>query len=212
MPEMIQGTAAWFEARCGRVTASRVADVIGRLKGGGWRGERAHYRDQLVAERLTGEVARHFVTAEMVWGTDNEPRARAAYEFLFDAAPEQVGFIDHPTIAMAGASPDGLVGDDGLVEFKCPKTTTHLGYWLAGTLPEEHRPQVLWQQACLPGRAWTDFVSYDPRLPADLQLFRIRVPRDDAAIAAVEREVAEFLAEVDAQVEQLMALCQRKAA
>ncbi len=212
MPEMIQGTAAWFEARCGKVTASRVADVIGRLKGGGWRAERARYRDQLVAERLTGQAASHFVTAEMVWGTDNEPRARAAYEFMFDASPAQVGFVDHPTIAMAGASPDGLVGEPGLVEFKCPKTTTHLGWLLAGTLPEERRPQILWQQACLPGRSWTDFVSYDPRLPADLQLFRVRVPRDDEAVAAIEREVVAFLAEVDAQVAQLMALCQRRVA
>ncbi|ACL58723.1 lambda exonuclease family protein [Methylobacterium nodulans] len=211
MAAMVQGSPAWFEARLGRVTASRVAEVIGRTAKGTWTAERARYRAQLVAERLTGQVAHHYVSVEMMWGTDHEPHARAAYEFLFDRPVVQVGFVDHPTIAMAGASPDGLIGADGLVEFKCPKTETHLATWLSGAVPEEYLPQVQWQMACT-RRAWCDFVSFDPRVPTDLQLFCTRVARDEAMIAGLEQDVAGFLAEVDAQVAQLLALGQRRAA
>ncbi|MGY2052369.1 lambda exonuclease family protein [Methylobacterium sp. JK268] len=211
MAGMVQGSPEWFEARLGRVTASRVADVVGRTAKGAWKAERGRYLAQLVAERLTGQIANHYVSAEMLWGRDHEPAARAAFEFLFDLAVAQVGFIDHPTIPMSGASPDGLIDDDGLVEFKCPKTETHLATWLSGTVPEEYVPQVQWQMATT-GRAWCDFVSFDPRVPTDLQLFRTRVTRDDAMIAGLEADVRTFLQEVDGQIAQLMSLCRREAA
>ena len=217
MLEFKQRSALWFAERCGKLTASRVADVSRRTaklaSGKGWKADRGRYLDQLVAERLTGQAASHFVSAEMQWGIDNEPRARADYEFLFNRSATQIGFAPHPTIAMAGASPDGLIGEDGLVEFKCPKTETHLATWLSGAVPAEYLAQVQWQMACCPGRTWCDFVSYDPRVRvADLQLFRVQVPRDDDHIAELEEDAKAFLAEVDERVEQLMRLCRREAA
>ena len=132
----------------------------------------------------------------MQWGTDHEPDARAAYEFFRDACVTEVGFVDHLTIAMTGASPDGLVGDDGLVEIKCPNTATHLDTLLSQTVPAKYVTQMLWQME-VTGRKWCDFVSFDPRLPESMSMFVKRVERDDKRIAELRSAVIEFLDEVE---------------
>jgi putative phage-type endonuclease len=187
--------------RCGKVTASRVADVIARTKTG-YGASRANYAAELIAERLTQSTAPGFTNAAMQWGTDQEPHARAAYSFLHDVDVEEIAFVDHPEIAMSGASPDGLVGLDGLVEFKCPNTATHLDTLLSETVPGKYITQMQWQMACT-GRAWCDFASFDPRLPPSMQLFVKRVDRDASLILDLETEVSAFLAEIDAKVAAL---------
>lgn len=208
--EIVQGSEAWFAARCGKVTASRVADVIARTKSG-WGASRANYAAQLVAERLTKTVAETFSNVAMQWGTEQEPVARAAYEFYRDADVTEVGFVVHPRIAMSGASPDGLVGADGLVEIKCPNTATHIETLLGGAVPAKYLCQVQWQMACTE-RSWCDFVSFDPRLPPEMRLFVRKVERDHARIAELEDAVAGFLAEVDATVAELTRLYRQKEA
>ena len=204
MSDLIQGSEEWHALRCGRVTASRVADVVAKTKSG-WGASRANYAAELIAERLTGEPAERFTNAAMQWGTDHEPDARAAYEFFRDASVVEIGFVDHPSIAMTGASPDGLVGEDGLVEIKCPNTATHLDTLLSQTVPAKYVTQMLWQMACT-GRKWCDFVSFDPRLPESMSMFVKRVERDDKRIAELETEVAAFLEEISAKIEQLNSL------
>lgn len=194
----------WFAIRCGKATASKIADIIAKTKSGP-SASRANYMAQLVSERLTGVAERGFSNAAMQWGCDFEADARAAYCFREDADVTEVAFVDHPTIAMSGASPDGLVGEDGLCEIKCPNTATHIETLLSGAVPEKYRTQMLWQMACT-GRKWCDFVSYDPRLPEKMRLFVARVHRDEAAIADLEDAVAVFLKEVTDKVEALRAL------
>lgn len=199
--EAEQGGEEWVAARLGKVTASRIADMLARTKSG-WAASRANYAAELVTERLTGIQTDSFKSAAMQWGTDVEPAAKVAYEFWREAVVDQVGFIDHPTIPMAGASPDGTVGADGLVEVKCPLTATHIATLLDAKVPSRYVLQMQWQMACT-GRAWCDFVSFDPRLPEEMRLFVQRVHRDDDKIAEVENEVVLFLNEVDATVRAL---------
>lgn len=201
MDQMDQGSEAWIAIRLGKVTASRVADVIARTKTGP-AASRANYMAELVAERLTGARGETFTNAAMQWGTDNEPEARLAYEFRTDVTVEQVGFIVHPSIEMSGASPDGLVAADGLLEIKCPNTATHIETLLTGTIPAKYETQMLWQMACT-GRAWCDFASFDPRLPEEMRLFVKRFDRDDKRIAEIEEQVREFLFELDTTVRRL---------
>lgn len=201
MAEIIQGSPEWFAARLGKVTASRIADVCARTKTG-WGAGRKNYMADLVAERLTGTKAEGFTNAAMQWGTDMEPDARIAYEFYRDASVAEVGFIPHPSIAETGASPDGLVGGDGLVEIKCPNTATHIETLRGGSMPEKYFLQIQWQIACT-NRLWCDFASYDPRLPESMRLFVDRVKRDDAAISAIEKDVVDFLTELRATVSDL---------
>lgn len=196
-----QGTPEWFAERRGKVTASRVADVVARTKSG-YSASRANYAAQLIAERLTGEVAESYSNAAMQWGNDTEPHARAAYEFMQDADVELVGLVPHPTITASGASPDGLVGQHGLVEIKCPNTSTHIDTLLGAKVPTKYITQIQWQLACT-GRMWCDFASFDPRMPESMRLYVERVYRDDARIAELEREVETFLAEIDAKVLEL---------
>lgn len=203
MGDVIQGSAEWHALRCGRVTASRVADVIAKTKTG-WGASRANYMAELIAERLTGTVAEGFTNAAMQWGTDMEPEARAAYQFSINRRVELVGFVNHRSIFMSGASPDGYVGEDGLVEFKCPNTATHIDTLLGGAIPAKYETQMLWQMACT-GRTWCDFVSFDPRLPETMQLFVKRLSRDDERIRALEADVTDFLVEVDTKVRALRA-------
>lgn len=203
MAEIEQGSPEWFAARLGKVTASRVADVIAKTKTG-WSASRTNYAAELVAERLTGVSAEKFSNAAMAWGTEKEPDARAAYEFYSDATVDLVGFVSHPTIRDAGASPDGRVGAAGLVEIKCPNTATHIETLLGGSVPAKYVTQMQWQMAC-EGRQWCDFVSYDPRLPESMALFVRRVPRDQAMIEALEKDVSAFLREIDETVAQLRA-------
>lgn len=199
-----QGTADWHKQRLGKATASKVADIIARTKTG-YGASRANYAAQLIAERLTGTPTETFTNAAMAWGTEREPEAREAYEYQAGVFVEQVGFIDHPGIAMAGASPDGLVGTDGLLEIKCPNTATHLETLTGQAIPAKYETQMLWQMACT-GRAWCDFASFDPRMPPHLRLFVQRLHRDDARITELEVEVAAFLAEIDGKIATLNAL------
>ena len=212
MTEIIQGSPEWFAIRLGKVTASRVADVVARAKSG-WGASRANYMAQLVAERLTGQAQESYTNAAMQWGIDTEPEARAAYEFRMDAEVAQVGFIAHPTIPMTGASPDGLIGLDGMLELKCPNTATHIDTLLGRTMPSKYHAQMQWQMACAGrGRQWCDFVSYDPRMPESMRLFVDRIYRDDVAIAALEKDVITFLAELDGKVAELTSIYARKEA
>jgi putative phage-type endonuclease len=200
---MEQRTDDWFQARLGKVTASRVADVVAKTKNG-YSASRENYMADLIVERLTGQKASSFSNAAMEWGTEQEPNARAAYSARTGELVEEVGFIDHPTIALSGASPDGLVSE-GIVEFKCPNTATHLEYLLAGKAPEKYVTQMQWQMACT-GRPWCDFVSFDPRLPEHLQMLVVRIPRNEVRIIELEDEVRKFLAELDDKVKKLQEL------
>ncbi|CAB4240832.1 phage_rel_nuc, putative phage-type endonuclease [uncultured Caudovirales phage] len=206
--EIIQGTTDWFAIRLGKVTASRVADVIAKTKTG-YSTSRENYMAQLVVERLTQTKAESYTNAAMQWGTDQEPFARAAYEAAQGVMVEEVGFVPHPMIEWAGASPDGLVGDDGLVEIKCPNTATMIEALLTGKVPTKYFTQMQFQMACT-GTKFCDYVVFDPRMPAKAQLFVTRVNRDDAYIAEIEAEIFKFLAEVESQVQQLNQIIESK--
>lgn len=197
---MEQRSPEWFAARCGKVTASRVADLMAKTKSG-YSTSRANYMAELICERLTGKPTESYTNGAMQWGTDTEPQAKAAYVFMHDEVAE-CAFAEHPTIASLGASPDGLVGDDGLLEIKCPNTATHLEFLLSKTIPGKYITQMQTQMACT-GRKWCDFVSFDPRLPDSMQMWISRVNRDDAFISEIEKEVTAFLAEVDAKITAL---------
>jgi putative phage-type endonuclease len=207
---IVQGSPEWFELRLGKVTASRVCDVIKKTQKG-WGAERKNYAAQLICERLTGFPTETFQSPAMRWGTETEPQARAAYAFQYDAEVAEVGFISHPLIKMAGASPDGLVGEIGLLEIKCPTTATHLDTLEAKTFPADYHPQIQFQLA-VTGRAWCDAASFDPRLPEPMQLFVERIERDEPYIAQLEEMVAEFLAEIDGRVSRLRDLYEQRAA
>lgn len=198
---MNQGTEEWHKERLGKVTASKLSDVVAKTKSG-WGASRGNYATQLLVERLTGQPTEYYTNTAMQWGTDTEPQARAAYAFMSDNEVEEVGFIPHPSIEMAGASPDGLVGDDGLVELKCPNTATHIDTLLGQPIADKYIKQMQWQMACA-GRKWCDFASFDPRLPAELQIKIIRVVRDDEMIADLEKEVRVFLKEIDDKQQKL---------
>jgi len=200
---MEQRSDEWFSARLGKVTASRIADVCARTKTG-WGAGRKNYLAELVAERLTGVRMEGFTNAAMLWGTDQESEARIAYEFYRDATVVETGFVPHPSIAETGASPDGLVGEDGLVEIKAPNTATHLETLLGSELPQKYFYQIQWQLACT-GRQWCDFVSFDPRLPESMRLHVERIKREDTVIAALEKDVADFLNELRETVRRLKA-------
>lgn len=195
-----QGSDEWHQLRLGKVTASRVSDVMAKIKTGE-SASRKNYRAELVVQRLTGLPSESFTNAAMEWGTATEPMARIAYEIAKEVLVEQVGFIEHPTIAMFGCSPDGLA-HDGMIEIKCPNSATHIEYLTDNKAPAKYINQMQCQMA-VTGRKWCDFVSFDPRLPEDLQLFVVRVERDQKYIDSMEVEVVEFLTEVEGMVNQL---------
>lgn len=198
---MEQGSQEWFDARKGKVTASRVADVIAKTKSG-YSASRAKYAGDLIVERLTGVSPERFTNAAMAWGNDVEPQARAAYEYHRAAKVELVGFVPHPTIADSGASPDGLVGSDGLIEIKCPETHTHIENLETMSVPSKYITQIQWQLATT-GRQWCDFVSFDPRMPEAMQFFCVRVHRVPEIIEELEQEVITFLNEIRAKITTL---------
>jgi putative phage-type endonuclease len=208
--EIIQGSDEWKALRLGKVTASRVSDVVARTKTGYGAG-RANYMAQLIAERLTGTVAEAYTNAAMIHGTECEPEARAAFEFYQGVTVNEVAFVPHPKIDQAGCSPDGLVGDDGLVEIKCPNTATHLDTLLGQAVPSKYEVQMQFQMACT-GRQYCDFVSYDPRMPENMRLFIKRLPRDDKRIAELESEIAAFLLEMAMKLSELNSIYGEKAA
>lgn len=208
---MIQGSEEWVRARLGKVTASRISDVVAKTKNG-YGASRDKYMGQLIAERLTGVAADQYTNAAMQWGVATEPRARAAYCFENDCEVLEVGFVEHPAIDMTGASPDGLVGNDGMVEIKCPDTHTHIATLLdAQPIKSDYVLQMQWQMACAGGK-WCDFVSFDPRMPPEMQLFVQRVKKDSNIIAELEREVHAFLKELDAKLDALTNRYRRAAA
>lgn len=196
LQEPQQGTQEWLMDRLGKVTASRIADVVGKTKTGSYLAARDTYKWQLVRERVTGVPTEFRVTAPMQFGLDNEADARIFYETLYGVSVEQMGFADHPTVAMSGASPDGLVGEEGLIEIKCLETTNHLRAIYSAITPQYYVNQCMWQMAVL-GRQWCDLTLYDPRVPEEMQLRRFRIVRDEAAIADLELEVLKFNNEID---------------
>jgi putative phage-type endonuclease len=194
---MEQRTPEWFQKRLGKVTASRIADLMAKTKTGPG-ASRANYLAQLVTERLTGTPTEGFQSPAMTWGIEQEAAARAAYSARTGVLVDEVDFVDHPTM-QAGASPDGLVGEDGLIEIKCPNTSTMLEYLEDRTIPQKYRLQMQWQLA-VTGRDWCDFVAFDPRLPEHLQLLVIREPRNTDLVVEITHEVNRFLAEVERKV------------
>ena len=189
-----QGSQEWLAERLGKITASRIADLMSTTKSG-YSTSRANYIAQLVCERLTGKVQESFTNGAMQWGTETEPLARATYEVTGNVMVDQVGFIQHPDIEMAGCSPDGLVGYVGMIEIKCPNTATHIDTLLSKKPPSKYILQMQFQMACT-GRQWCDFVSFDPRLPEHLSMFVSRVHRDEEKIKTITEEVEKGLLEV----------------
>lgn len=201
-----QMSPEWLALRCGVLTSSKIADAVAIRKRNPAEelACRRNLRFDLVCERLTGKNVEHYMSDYMEWGIENEPLARMSYEVQTGTSVQLVGFVFHPAIEWAGCSPDGWIGEDGVVEFKCPESSTHLRYILAGEIPEEYRPQMHWQLACS-GRQWCDFVSYDPRLPKDLQLFIVRMKRDEKRLFAMESAAEELLSEVEQMLSEIKA-------
>lgn len=210
MNEIVQRSAEWYAIRLGKATGSRVGDVCARTKTG-YSTSRANYAAELVLERITGKPTESYVSAAMQYGIDTEPEARTAYEFRADCDVQLVGFVDHPTIPMSGASPDGLIGDMGMVEIKCPQPAAHLATLLSGTTDSRYVLQAQFQMACT-GRRWVDLASYCPAFPEQMRLVVKRIPRDDDKIKEVESEVRAFLAEVEEKVSALRSRYMREAA
>jgi putative phage-type endonuclease len=199
-----QRTTEWFAQRCGHLTASRIADMMARTQKG-WGASRANYAAQLIAERLTSVAESGFTSAAMQHGIDTEAAARAAYGFMQDVEVIEAPFVLHPRLAWSGASPDGFVGDDGLIEIKCPNTATHITTLRGGEIPDKYIKQMQWQMACAE-KDWCDFVSFDPRMPVEMQLHIQRIDRDNDLIAEIESAAIGFLDEIAATVAELEAI------
>ena len=194
-------------SRLGKLTASRMADATARTKSG-WASSRADYITELAIERISGLPTPSYTNANMDWGIKTEAEARTVYEFVNNVDVVDVGFVPHPRIPMLGASPDGAIGSDGLLEIKCPKTTTHMQSF-RGRFDNKYDKQMQTQMACT-GRQWVDFMSYDPRVPLEYRVVIRRVHRDDRMIERLEKEAEEFLAEVAAEHTELVALAESR--
>jgi hypothetical protein len=202
-----QKTADWFTARTGRITASRIADVLNFLKPKKDQpaeegSKRIAYRAELIAERLTAIPADHYVSKAMQFGTDYEDDARRAYELATETMVDQTGFVLHPAFDFAGCSPDGTIGTEGGLELKVPQTATHLSYLLADVVPEEYRPQMYFNMQCCE-LAWMDFASFDPRLPGPLKLFVKRLHYNEEQCEAIDAEVMRFHQSIEASIAYL---------
>ena len=208
--DIVQRSEEWRQLKLGKVGASRVADIVARTKSG-YSASRENYLTELLLERITGFPADRFQSDAMRYGTEMEPLARAAYSFDFDVEVEQIAFATHPSIEMAGASPDGLVGKLGLLEIKVPQPATHLDTLLSEKVPEKYIIQMNWQMCCTE-REFCDFVSYNPSFPPAAKMFVKRIPRDDAMISHLEGEVRAFLADLDKKLEELNRVMERRAA
>jgi putative phage-type endonuclease len=198
---MEQGSEEWLLARCGSLGASQINEALATTKTG-WGASRENLKNRIIAERLTGIPTETFKNAAMEWGSFQEDNARKAYEAATGTFVEEMGIAMHPTLKHTHASPDGLVDDDGLIEIKCPNTTTHIETLKSQKVPTKYMNQMLWQMRCT-DRKWCDFVSFDPRLPENLQLFVKRVERDNEALLELEAKVADFLVEVDREIADL---------
>lgn len=201
--ELQQGTEEWRRARCGSLGASSLHEALAKTAKGAWGASRANLLSRLVVERLTGTPQDSFQSQAMKDGTAREPEARAAYQFEVATLVKTVGLIRHPSIAWSHCSPDGLVGDDGLIEIKCPTESTHLDTLLGASVPQKYLYQTMWQMSCT-GRAWCDFVSYHPAFPEAMRLHIRRIKRDDKLIADLENGAKVFLSEVDETLEKLL--------
>jgi putative phage-type endonuclease len=211
MDKLIQRSDEWFEARLGKVTASRISDVVAQTKSG-YGASRARYMGELIAETMTKTPTASYSNSAMQWGLETEPEAADAYAFITDAELELVGFVDHPSIDQAGCSPDRLVSaagkngvENGLVEIKCPQTHTHIDTLLGGSIPKKYIDQMQWQMACTK-REWCDFVSFDPRMPPASQLFIKRVEHDEERSKELENMVVKFLFEMNEKIDRLKEL------
>ena len=193
-----QGTEAWLQLRLGKVTASRVADIMAKTKTG-VSASRGNYLIELALQRVTGNIEPMYTNDAMAWGTATEPQARVDYEVKTGNFVDQIAFVEHPTIEWFGCSPDGLVGNDGLIEIKCPNSATHWATIKDGKPPNKYVIQMQTQMACT-NRKWCDFVSFDPRMPERSQLFICRVERDQTMIDEIEAEIKKFLSEVESEV------------
>lgn len=192
--DCIQGSPEWYEARLGRITSSRVADMMARTKAG-WGAEHYRYEAELIVERQTSQRKVGFKSAAMQWGTDTQPQAQSAYEVRTDNEVTTVGFVVHD-VYLFGASPDGLIREDGLAEFKCPETHTHIETLLEEKIPGKYQWQMQWQMY-LTKRRWCDYVSFDPRMKPAKRLFVKRVWRDETKISELERTALDLLASVE---------------
>jgi putative phage-type endonuclease len=199
-----QGSEAWHDLRCGWVGASRIADVMAKGKTGGPSASRANFMADLIVARLTGKNPETYQSEEMRWGVENESNAVALYEFRNDVETTKCSFIKHPAIHYAGASPDRLIGDYGVLEVKCFKTSNHIETLMTETIDRRYFLQIQWQLACTQ-RQWADFIAYDPRLPPSMQLFQKRIFRDEKIIAELTIGVKEFLAELEEKTAALLA-------
>lgn len=182
-----QGTPEWFALKRGKIGATHMADILMKPTAAGYR----NYRAKLLLERITGKTEETFCSFDMQRGIDLEPDARISYEFVTGHNVDQVAWVDHPMINMAGCSPDGLIGADGGTEYKCPKAATHLDYLLTEKIDRDYILQMQWFLACT-GRKWIDFVSYHPDFPIYKQLKIIRVERDNEKIAELETSAVNF--------------------
>ena len=196
-----QGSPEWFAERLGKVTASRIADVVAKTRTG-YGATRANYMAELITERLTGQTAPAYENDAMRWGSEQEGPARSTYAFLNDVTVEAAGFVPHPLIADCGCSPDGYVGALGLIEIKAPNTATHIETLLTDAVADKYVKQTQWQMACT-GRDWCDFMSFDPRLPPSMSTWVKRIHRDDAVIGELEAAVRLFLDELEGKVSEL---------
>ncbi|EJF92679.1 lambda exonuclease family protein [Bartonella tamiae] len=195
MAEIIQRSPEWFELRLGKVTASRIHDVMSKTKSG-YSTSRANYMAELVLQNVTHSIEQTYISQAMQWGTDTEEQARNAYSFYSGNEVDEIAFINHPVITQAGASPDGLIAHDGLLEIKCPNSATHLDTLLNSKINRKYLLQMQWQMACT-GRKWCDFVSYDPRFPEEMVIFIKRINRDDDLISEITNEVTKFIDEMN---------------
>ncbi len=197
--DLIQGTDDWLQARVGKITASRFSDVLAKTKSGVSK-TRQSYMYDVIAEKMTMQPAESFTNQYMQWGTQTEPLAREFYQSTIQDEIEQVGFVE--LNESVGCSPDGLVGSSGLLEIKCPKTTTQIQRWIDGGFPSEYQAQVQ-GQLWICNREWCDFVSFDPRILTDKKMFKVRVRRDEAFIKTLKTEINQFIEEMNAIIEKL---------
>lgn len=203
-----QGSPEWHALRCGKITASRLIDIVRGFGRDGKRSNhkasRADYIMEKVIERMTGRQEEGFESEDMRNGKINEPLARCSYEAELGVIVTEVPFIDHPEISGLGYSPDGLVGDDGLIEIKCPKPKEHVRNMLTGDVKRDYIYQMQ-TGLFVTGRKWCDFVSYCPKMPVEHQLYIKRFERDDDIISEIEVEVGSVLAEIDFMIDKLNA-------
>lgn len=205
-----QGSEGWFAQRLGKVTASRIKDVMAKTKSGP-AATRKNYMMELLCQRLTGNREESYTNAAMQRGIDLEPLARSAYEVANDVFVTEAGFVVHPDYSDTGASPDGFIGDDGLIEIKCPNTAQHIACIQSGEYDKKYFWQMQHQIWCT-GRDWCDFVSFDDRLPEPLQMFSVRLERDHQSIEKMSNEIAIFVSELEELESQMKSLAQELAA